>query len=73
MKITEPKNTFVTFDSLVEGDVFTRNGNYEYYMKTEFIRGDDEWYNCVCLSNGKLFGFMAYDNVCKIDCELIIH
>lgn len=62
------KPEFTSFDKVAIGDTFTFEGanGFSVYIKTS----DNEFYNCICLSNGKITGFSAEEPVRLIDCEL---
>ena len=70
------KPEFTSFDKVAIGDTFTFEGanGFSVYIKTS----NNESYNCICLSNGKIealaspriTGFSAEEPVRLIDCEL---
>ena len=62
------KPEFTSFDKVAIGDTFAfecSTGVY-VYIKTS----NNESYNCICLSNGKIIGFSAEEPVRLVDCEL---
>ena len=62
------KPEFTSFDKVAIGDTFAyeRANGFSVYIKTS----NNESYNCICLSNGKITGFSAEEPVRLIDCEL---
>ena len=65
------KPEFTSFDKVAIGDTFTFEGanGFSVYIKTNHAC-NNESYNCICLSNGKITGFSAEEPVRLIDCEL---
>ena len=65
------KPEFTSFDKLAIGDIFTfedANG-FSVYIKTNHAC-NNESYNCICLSDGRITGFSAENPVRLVDCEL---
>ena len=72
------KPEFTSFDKVAIGDTFTFEGanGFSVYIKTNHAC-NNESYNCICLSNGRIelfsptiTSFSAEDPVRLIDCEL---
>ena len=65
------KPEFTSFDNVAIGDTFTFEGanGFSVYIKTNYAC-NNESYNCICLSNGKIALFHAEEPVRLIDCEL---
>ena len=65
------KPEFTSFDKVAIGDTFTFEGanGFSVYIKTNHAC-NNESYNCICLSNGKITGFSAEEPVRLVDCEL---
>ena len=77
MKITDKRQTFVSFKDIKEGIVFVddaSNPNY-IFMKIFSTYCDDngDYDNVVCLNDGTLSYYADNAQVLPIDCELIIH
>ena len=62
------KPEFTSFSEVAIGDTFAFEGSngFSVYIKTS----NNESYNCICLSNGKIIGFSAEEPVRLVDCEL---
>ena len=65
------KPEFTSFDKVAIGDTFAFecSTGVHVYIKTNHAC-NNESYNCICLSNGKIIGFSAEEPVRLIDCEL---
>ena len=65
------KPEFTSFGEVAIGDTFTFEGanGFSVYIKTNHAC-NNESYNCICLSNGRITGFSAEYPVRLIDCEL---
>ena len=65
------KPEFTSFGKIVIGDTFAFEGanGVQVYIKTAHAR-DNEFYNCICLNDGRIALFHAEEPVRLIDCEL---
>ena len=65
------KPEFTSFGKIVIGDTFAFEGanGFSVYIKTNHAP-DNNYNNCICLSDGRITGFFADDPVRLIDCEL---
>lgn len=65
------KPEFISFGKIAIGDTFAFEGanGVHVYIKTAHVR-NNEFNNCICLSDGGIAGFNAEDPVRLIDCEL---
>ena len=65
------KPEFTSFGKIAIGDTFAFEGanGVQVYIKIAHAR-DNEFYNCICLSDGGITGFSAEEPVRLIDCEL---
>ena len=71
MKITSKQKDVVTFDQLMQGDVFEYNGYY--FMKIPDVSTSTQnTCNAVRLENGWLVHYAGLDCVRYVDAELII-
>lgn len=77
MKITDKRQTFVSFEDIKEGTIFVGcTAKEEYiFMKTASTYCDDngDYDNAVCLNDGTLAHFTDSVSVLPLNCELIIH
>ena len=65
------KPEFTSFGKIVIGDTFAFEGanGVHVYIKTAHAR-NNEFNNCICLSDGRITGFSAEYPVRLVDCEL---
>ena len=65
------KPEFTSFGEIAIGDTFAyeRANGVHVYIKTAHAR-NNEFNNCICLSDGRITGFSAEEPVRLIDCEL---
>ena len=73
MKINNKMKTSVCFENIDVGQVFVHKENI--FMRTENSYENDftnEYYNVVCLSDGKLYYFSDITTVLPVEAELII-
>ena len=62
------KPEFTSFDKVAIGDTFCVNNQY-VYIKTAHA-SDNEYNNCIYLTNGSITGFSDNTPVVLVDCEL---
>ena len=73
MKIQQKKVTRrVTFSSLNCGDTFRMINSGPLWMKTEPIETDNEVYNAVKLSDGKMIRFDNIENVIPVKTTVVV-
>ncbi len=73
MKITykSKKPGMVKFKDIMVGKTFY-DGDGDLCLKTDWAGCDDENYNCVCLSNNKIYSFGGDWMVTPVEVELIV-
>lgn len=75
MKIQQKKVTRqVTFSSINYGDTFraVNSVHTPLWMKTEFVEADDEVYNAVDLSDGRMAHFDTIENVIPVKATVVV-